>query len=576
MTNSGWIFHLAGPYRADAIIAMLSLVQFGAGNIGRGFLAERFRRAGWTITFVDVVPTVLAALRLRGSYQVIAVEGDREEPFVVDAVIAVDGSDHAAVSAAVAQADLVATAVGLGALRHLAPGLAAGLALRARPLDILVCENGLTAAQDLRTAILAACPEADRAGISQRLGVVRTSIGRMIPAALAKDGLNIRVEPYATLPVEAAAFRGPIPQVPGLIASTDIDLAIARKLYLHNVTHACLAYAGAQRGLTTIPACVADAHVRAGAWAAGQESSAALARQFGGADAQKVQRLADEQQLLLTDLFRRYANTALNDPVARVGRDPIRKLANDDRFLGAASLCVQNDVAWPALARHIVAACAWTCAADEPQAAAWYAAQKAGIAAQLTLTAQLDPKDPRMLPIQVAAHRTTAAAAMRAAGLVLHPSEEDVLEIADFGLGRYAEFGLAIHVYVNTDRCCAKELMMVPGQICPEHRHPPLDGDPGKEETFRVRQGVVDLFVPGHRQESNERAAALARVPADKQAAFTMFKCIHLEPGDQYTLRPNTPHWFVAGPDGAIVSEFSTRSRDEADVFTDTAIRRVG
>jgi|GEM_PF-74574 len=555
---------------------MPSLVQFGAGNIGRGFLAERFCRAGWAITFVDVVPTVLAALRSRGSYQVIAVDGLSEEPFTVTPVGAVDGNDRAAVAAAVAQADMVATAVGLGALRHLAPGLAAGLAQRSRPLDILVCENGLTAAQDLRTAILAACPAADRAAISQRLGVVRTSIGRMIPAARAGGGLDIRVEPYATLPVEAAAFRGTIPQVPGLVASADINLTIARKLYLHNLTHACLAYAGAQRGLATISACVADAQVCAGAWAAGLEASAALARQFGGADDQQVQRLRDEQQHLLNDLFRRYANTALDDPVARVGRDPLRKLANDDRLLGAASICVQTGVPWPAIARHIIAACAWTCAADEPQAAAWHHAQKAGIAAQLFLTAQLDAKDLRMSSIQTAHHRATAAVAMRAAGLVLHPSEEDAVEIADFGLGRFAEFGLAIHVYVNTDRCCAKELMMLPGQICPEHRHPPLDGDPGKEETFRVRQGVVDLFVPGHRQDTDERSTALARVPADKQQAFTMFKCIHLEPGDQYTLRPNTPHWFVAGPDGAIVSEFSTRSRDEADVFTDPAIRRVG
>jgi len=555
---------------------MPSLVQFGAGNIGRGFLAERFCRAGWAIIFVDVVPSILAALRSRDSYQVIAVDGLSEEPFTVGPVGVVDGNDRAAVASAVAQADLVATAVGLGALRHLAPGLAAGLAQRSRPLDILVCENGLTAAQDLRTAILAACPAADRAAISQRLGVVRTSIGRMIPAARAGCGLDIRVEPYATLPVEAAVFRGTIPQVPGLVASADINLTIARKLYLHNLTHACLAYAGAQRGLATIPACVADAQVRAGAWAAGLEASAALARQFGGADDQQVQRLGDEHQHLLSDLFRRYANSALDDPVARVGRDPLRKLANDDRLLGAAAICVQTGVPWPAIARHILAACAWTCAADEPQAAAWHHAQKAGIAAQLFLTAQLDAKDLRMSSIQTAHHRATAAVAMRAAGLVLHPSEEDAVEIADFGLGRFAEFGLAIHVYVNTDRCCAKELMMLPGQICPEHRHPPLDGDPGKEETFRVRQGVVDLFVPGHRQDTDERSTALARVPADKQQAFTMFKCIHLEPGDQYTLRPNTPHWFVAGPDGAIVSEFSTRSRDEADVFTDPAIRRVG
>jgi D-lyxose ketol-isomerase len=176
----------------------------------------------------------------------------------------------------------------------------------------------------------------------------------------------------------------------------------------------------------------------------------------------------------------------------------------------------------------------------------------------------------------LAQQRAAAAKSMRDAGIVLREDEAAALEIADFGLGRFVEFGLAIHVYVNTERCCAKELVMLPKQICPEHRHPSVDGELGKEETFRVRQGEVFLFLPGHKQDSAEKAAALAHVPMDKQQAFTMYKCVHLGPGEQYTLKPNTPHWFVAGSAGAIVSEFSTRSRDEADIFTDQAIRRVG
>lgn len=551
------------------------LVQFGAGNIGRGFIAERFSVAGWSVVFVDVAADVVAALNARGSYRVIEVDGVTERVVTVAPVRAIDGRDVPAVAAALATADLVATAVGLQALRHLGPALATGLAQRSAPLDVLVCENGLSAAADLRTAVLAAVEPAQRAAIDARLGTVRTSIGRMIPAARGADLLDIRVEPYATLPVEAAAFRGHVPEIPGLYASGDFDLEIARKLYLHNLTHACLAYAGAQRGLATIPACVADVGVRDQARAAGWEAAEALARSFAHHEAATRQRLRDEHGALLDGLFRRYANVALDDPVARVGRDPWRKLAADDRLLGAAQLCQRTGVAWPAIASHIVQACAWRCAADEPDADRWHAAQALGISHQLAVTAGLSAKDPMMTVIQRAEQRAAAAAAMRNAGIVLRDDEAAALEIADFGLGRFAEFGLAIHVYVNTDRCCAKELVMTPGQICPEHRHPPLDGDPGKEETFRVRQGEVDLFLPGHKQDSGERAAARARIPTDKHAAFTMYKCVHLGPGDQYTLKPNTPHWFVAGPEGAIVSEFSTRSRDEADIFTDAAIRRV-
>ena len=135
------------------------------------------------------------------------------------------------------------------------------------------------------------------------------------------------------------------------------------------------------------------------------------------------------------------------------------------------------------------------------------------------------------------------------AGIVLSAAERDAIEVADFGLGRLEEIGLQVVVYVNTERVCAKELVLFPRQTCPEHRHPPVDGRRGKEETFRCRRGTVLLHVEGQEE----------RV---------------LRPGDQYTILPNTLHWFQAGPEGAVVSEFSTESRDELDVFSDPQIVR--
>ena len=82
-----------------------------------------------------------------------------------------------------------------------------------------------------------------------------------------------------------------------------------------------------------------------------------------------------------------------------------------------------------------------------------------------------------------------AAEQLAAAGIALTEAERDAIEVADFGLSRLREQGLIVLVYVNTDRYCAKELVLYPGQACPEHRHPPFDGNPGKEETFRCRRG---------------------------------------------------------------------------------------
>jgi len=145
--------------------------------------------------------------------------------------------------------------------------------------------------------------------------------------------------------------------------------------------------------------------------------------------------------------------------------------------------------------------------------------------------------------------RERAAAMLADAGIVVTPAEREAIEVADFGLGRLEEIGLEIVVYVNTERVCAKELVLLPGQTCPEHRHPPVGGSPGKEETFRCRNGTVHLHVAGRGE-------------------------LVLQPGDQCTIPPDTLHWFRAGDEGAIVSEFSTQSRDEADVFTDPRIVR--
>lgn len=159
---------------------------------------------------------------------------------------------------------------------------------------------------------------------------------------------------------------------------------------------------------------------------------------------------------------------------------------------------------------------------------------------------------------------------MRRSGLYLTPEEEERMEVTDFGLDHPYQEGLMLHVYVNTKRCCAKELPMLPGQICAEHRHPALSGEnPGKEETFRCRYGEVYVYVPGE-ATPNPRG----RIPEGKEGVYTVRHEIVLKKGEQYTLPPNTKHWFQAGPEGAIVSEFSSYSEDGTDVYTDPAITR--
>lgn len=157
------------------------------------------------------------------------------------------------------------------------------------------------------------------------------------------------------------------------------------------------------------------------------------------------------------------------------------------------------------------------------------------------------------------------------ANIVITPEERANIEIADFGLDDINNIGLQLVVYENNDRYCAKELVLFPRQTCPEHQHPPLNNrNIGKQETFRCRWGEVYLYVEGT-PTKNPKAV----IPGKYKEYFQVWKEIILKPGHQFTLSPNTRHWFQAGDAGAIVSEFSSTSSDETDIFTDPNINRL-
>ncbi len=154
---------------------------------------------------------------------------------------------------------------------------------------------------------------------------------------------------------------------------------------------------------------------------------------------------------------------------------------------------------------------------------------------------------------------------LKNAGIVVRPDEE--IEVSDFGLDNVEVIGLQLCVYVNTERVCAKEMVLFPGQTCPEHKHVMTDGKQAKEETFRCRSGKVYLYVEGEGKKEDIKAT----LPPMETSVYHE---IVLEPGQQYTIMPETWHWFQAGPEGAVISEFSTKSTDHTDIFTDSRLVR--
>lgn len=320
---------------------MRKAVHFGAGNIGRGFLGQLYSQSGWETVFVDVDPPVLAALRDRGGYEIQIVDR-RSYAVPVSRVRAVDGRQAEQVASEMESADLVSTAVGANVLKLLASPLARGIERRARrarsgPLNILLCENLLHAAEVLRAALEAEVAADARDYFHQQVGLVETVISRMVPLMppekKAQDPLAIAVEEYAVLPYDARAWIGPPPAIRGLKPEDHLPALEERKLFVHNCGHTLCALWGNEKGYDTIWQAVEDEDIlcrtREAMWEAGE----ALVRQ--GAFRR------EEQEAHIQNLLERFGNRALGDTIARVARDPIRKLGPNERLIGSARLALE-------------------------------------------------------------------------------------------------------------------------------------------------------------------------------------------------------------------------------------------
>ena len=327
----------------------MNVVIFGAGNIGRSFVGQLFSRAGYEVVFVDVNAALIEELNHRRGY-VVEVKGPRPEAIWVQQVSGIDGRDQEKVAEAVARADILATSVGAGALPHLYSIIAAGLERRRAagepPLDILICENLRNAAAVFAEGLGPHLP-ADFP-LKSYVGLVETSIGKMVPlmpeAIWEQDPLLVYAEAYNTLPVDARAFKNPIPNVPGLDPKQNMAAYVDRKSFVHNLGHAACAYLGYLYNpeMVYLWQVVANAHLRRAAKQAMGESARALILRYPD------EFTAQNQEEHSEDLLDRFANQALGDTVFRVGRDLPRKLSREDRVVGALLLNAQEGVEAPA------------------------------------------------------------------------------------------------------------------------------------------------------------------------------------------------------------------------------------
>jgi len=318
-------------------------VHFGAGNIGRGFVAQFLHASGYEVVFADVNDELIGLLQSQSSYEVHEV-GEDSRTTVVDGYRAVNSrTDEEALVAEIATADVVTTAVGARILPFVAPVIARGLAQRDTalpPLTVIACENAINATDSLAEAVRQADP-ADNAVFAN------CAIDRIVPEQPA-GSLDVTIESFSEWVVESGPFGEHRPEIHGVTWVPDLEPFIERKLFTVNTAHAAAAYHGFARGLGSIRESLADEAVHAEVRAALAETKALLVA--------KHELDADEQQSYIEKNLVRISNPHLPDTTERVGRGPLRKLSRHERFVGPAAQLAERGLPSDALVRAVRAA----------------------------------------------------------------------------------------------------------------------------------------------------------------------------------------------------------------------------
>ncbi len=358
----------------------MKAVHFGAGNIGRGFIGLLLSQAGYEVCFVDVNEDFVSQLQKRGEYPV-TLASDGQETVIVNNVTALSSVTHAAeVVAAIAEADLVTTAVGVSILKFIAGAVADGISKRvavsAAPLHIIACENAIGGSAQLKELVYAKLDEDTRRKADASVAFPNAAVDRIVPLQKHDDILKVVVEPFYEWVVDSSQMIPGYTPIQGVHYVENLEPYIERKLFTVNTGHCSAAYLGYLRGYETIQQAMSDEPLTALVREVLEETGAVLVQKHGF---DKV-----EHSKYIDKILERFRNPALTDEVSRVGRSPLRKLSPNDRLVSPALQAYERGLSYTALTRSMAAALLFD-VTDDPEAVELQAAiAELGVEAAVT------------------------------------------------------------------------------------------------------------------------------------------------------------------------------------------------
>ena len=307
---------------------MKKAIQFGAGNIGRGFIGMLLSQSGYRVVFADVNEEIISRLAQDGSYTV-HVRDVETSDHRIENVTGVLSTEQACIDE-MAEAKIITTAVGLTVLPRIAPSIAKAIQKRAEngseeTLEVIACENAIRGTSQLKAHVYEKLSEEEKAYADKYVGFADCAVDRIVPPGRNEVPTDVVVESYFEWDVERGGFAGEIPQIEGMTLVDSLDAYIERKLFTLNTGHCITAYLGNVRGFATIDEAIANEEIFEIVHEAMKQSGDGLIKKHG----------LDKQAhaAYIEKIIRRFNNPYLNDDVKRVGREPLRKLSADDRLV---------------------------------------------------------------------------------------------------------------------------------------------------------------------------------------------------------------------------------------------------
>lgn len=307
---------------------MKTAIQFGAGNIGRGFIGMLLAQAGYRVIFADVSEVIIDRLAADQKYTVHVMDTEVEDVEITNITgILSNGSE---IIDEIAKADVLTTAVGLRVLGFIAPAIAKGIQKRIAdgleaPLNIIACENAIRATSQLKEHVYGILSDVEKAFCEKYVGFADCSVDRIVPPVRSENPVDVVVEKYCEWNVEKASLKGEIPEIPGMNLADNLMAYIQRKLFTLNTGHCITAYTGILAGHKTIDQAISDPKIYDLVKAAMTQSGDGLIQRFGFDK--------DAHYKYIDKIINRFKNPYLKDDVTRVGREPLRKLSADDRLV---------------------------------------------------------------------------------------------------------------------------------------------------------------------------------------------------------------------------------------------------